>query len=361
MANIQPKPGISDIALYVGGESAIDGQDDVIKLSSNENPLGPSPMAIAAYQAAAQSLHLYPSSDHTALRTAIAQVHGLKAENIIIGCGSDELISFLCRCYAGVGDEVLYTEHGFGMYKIAAQTVGATPVSVPENNRVTDVDALLAGCTDRTKLVFIADPNNPTGTMTPASEVARLADNLPDQAILVLDGAYAEYVEGFDGGAGLVSTRNNVVMTRTFSKIYGLGSLRIGWGYANDVMIDTLLRMRGPFNVSTAALAAAEAAVRDRDYVEYCRTQNAKWRDWLAAELDKIGIPSDPSFANFILARFGSIAEMEAADTALKAAGVIVRKVPKYNLPKALRMTVGDEAGCKRIVAALTAFKKGGA
>jgi histidinol-phosphate aminotransferase len=359
MATIKPNPGIEDIALYVGGESAIDGREDVIKLSSNENPLGPSPKATAAYQAAAQTLHLYPSSDHTALRTAIADVHGLKVSNIIIGCGSDELISFLCRCYAGVGDEVLYTEHGFGMYKIAAQTVGATPVSVPENNRVTDVDALLAGCTDRTKLVFIANPNNPTGTMTPASEVERLADNLPDQAVLVLDGAYAEFVDGFDGGAALVEARDNVVMTRTFSKIYGLGSLRIGWGYANDAMTDTLLRMRGPFNVSTAALAAAEAAMRDRDYVNFCRTENAKWRDWLAGELDAIGIPSDPSSANFILARFGSVAEMEAADAALKDAGVIVRKVPKYNLPKALRITIGDEAGCKRIVAALTVFKKG--
>ncbi len=361
MAKIQPKPGIEDIALYVGGESTIAGRDDVIKLSSNENPLGPSPKAIAAYQNAAQSLHLYPSSDHTALRNAIAGVHGLNASNIIIGCGSDELISFLCRCYAGVGDEVLYTEHGFGMYKIAAQTVGATPISVPENNRVTDVDAVLAGCTDRTKLVFIANPNNPTGTMTPASEVERLADNIPDGAILVLDGAYAEYVDGFDGGAQMVSSRDNVVMTRTFSKIYGLGSLRIGWGYANDAMTDTLLRMRGPFNVSSAALATAQAAVLDRDYVDFCRAENAKWRDWLTAELAAIGIPSDPSSANFILARFETVDDMQAADAALKAAGIIVRKVPKYNLPKALRITVGDAAGCKRIVAALTELKKGNA
>jgi histidinol-phosphate aminotransferase len=358
MAKITPKPGIQDISLYVGGESQISGRDDVIKLSSNENPLGPSPKAVAAYQEAAKSLHLYPSSDHSALRKAIAEVHGLKFENIIIGCGSDELISFLCRCFAGVGDEVLYTEHGFGMYKIAAQTVGATPVAAPENNRVTDVDALLAACNERTKLVFIANPNNPTGTMTSAADIIRLADSLPEQAILVLDGAYAEYVEGFDGGASLAESRDNVVMTRTFSKIYGLGSLRIGWGYSNDAIMDALFRMRGPFNVSTAALAAAEAAVRDRDYVEYCRAENAKWRDWLAAELDAIGIPSDPSFANFILARFRSEDEVAKADAKLREHGVIARLVPKYNLPKAIRITIGDESGCRRVVEALKEFRK---
>ncbi|MEH6360411.1 MAG: histidinol-phosphate transaminase [Amylibacter sp.] len=353
--NIQP--GIMGVKPYVGGVSKIAGNANAIKLSSNENSLGPSAKAIAAYQAEATHMHRYPSESHAALRELIAQRYGLDANRILMGCGSDEIISFLCRAFAGAGDEVLYTEHGFGMYEISARLSGATPVAAPENNRVTDVDALLTAVNENTRLVFIANPNNPTGTMTPDAEIARLADSLPDGCLLVLDGAYAEYVYGFDGGAAFVEARENVVMTRTFSKIFGLGGLRIGWGYGPASVMEILGRLKGPFNVSVPALEAAKAALEDDAYTEHCRAENEKWRGWLAAELEKIGIPSDPSFANFILARFNSADEAQAANVHLQDNGLIVRMVTNYNLPQALRITIGDEVSCRLLVAALTEFK----
>lgn len=359
MTQFTPQPGIMDIALYQGGAAHVDGVSNVTKLSSNENPLGPSPKAVEAMAAAVAAMHRYPSSDQTALRRAIGETHGLDPDRIICGAGSDEIIAFLCQCYAGPGDEVLYTEHGFAMYRISALAAGATPVEVAEHERVTDVDALLAGCTPQTKLVFIANPNNPTGTMISEAEVARLADGLPKGALLVLDGAYAEYVENFDAGAKLIEARSNVVMTRTFSKIYGLGGARIGWGYGPKEIIDVLNRVRGPFNVSTTALAGAEAAVRDTGYVAHCRAENAKWRGWLADQLAKLGVPSDTSCANFILARFASQAEAEACDTFLQARGLIVRRVAGYNLPSALRITIGDEPACRAVAAAVADFKSG--
>lgn len=359
MTLITPQPGIMDIALYQGGTSHVAGVENAVKLSSNENPLGPSEKAIAAYRAAAFDLNRYPSSDHRALRQAIGTVHGLDAERIICGAGSDEIIAFLCQAYAGPGREVIHTVHGFGMYRISALVAGATPIEVLEHERVTDVDAILDAVTERTCLVFMANPNNPTGTMIGASEVARLAAGLPDQALLVLDGAYAEYVEGYDGGASLVEASTNVVMTRTFSKLYGLGGLRVGWGYAPAEIIDVLNRVRGPFNVNHAALAAAEAAVLDKDYATRCRSENARWRTWMADALAEIGVPSDVSLANFILARFGDQAEAEACDAYLQSQGLIVRRVAGYNLPAALRVTVGDESACRRVVHAVRQFKEG--
>lgn len=357
MTKITPQPGIMDISLYQGGAAHVDGVENVIKLSSNENPLGPSPKAAEAVRNSASEIHRYPSTDHAKLRAAIGEAMGLDPERIICGVGSDEIITFLCQAYAGPGDEVVHTEHGFAMYRISALAAGATPVEVRERDRVTDVDALLAGCTERTKLVFIANPNNPTGTMIGAAEVTRLADGLPPQALLILDGAYAEFVDGFDGGAAIVSARDNVVMTRTFSKLYGLGGLRVGWGYGPQAIIDVLNRVRGPFNLSGTALAAAEAAIRDTDYVEHCRAQNARWRTWLAEALAELGVPSDTSCTNFILARFASQAEAEACDDYLKTQGLIVRRVAGYNLPNALRITVGNEIACRRVAAAVAAFK----
>ena len=361
MTEITPQPGIMDIALYQGGAAHVDGVANVVKLSSNENPFGPSPRAIAAVRDSAAGLHRYPSTDHSALRGAIGAVTGLDPQRIICGVGSDEIITFLCQAYAGVGDEVIYTEHGFSMYKISALAAGATPVMVPERDRVVCVDAILAAATERTRLVFIANPANPTGTMVGAGELARLAEGLPPQVLLVLDGAYAEYVDGFDAGQSLVDARDNVFMTRTFSKIYGLGGLRVGWGYGPQAIIDVLNRVRGPFNLSNTALAAAEAAVRDQDYVDHCRTQNATWRAWLAEALAECGVPSDTSCANFILARFADQAEAEACDEFLKTQGLIVRRVAGYNLPNALRITVGDEDSCRRVAAAVRAFKGGAA
>ncbi|WP_272003931.1 histidinol-phosphate transaminase [Roseovarius sp. ZX-A-9] len=358
MTKITPQPGILDIALYEGGAAHIEGIQNVVKLSSNENPFGPSDAAKEAFRKSAYDLHRYPSSDHAALRAAIGEIHGLDPARIICGAGSDEIIAFLCQAYAGPGDEVIHTEHGFAMYRISTMANGATPVEVAERERVTDVDAILAACTERTRLVFVANPNNPTGTMVGAAELARLAAGLPEQVLLVIDGAYAEYVEGYDGGAALIEARENVVMTRTFSKLYGLGGLRIGWGYGPSHVIDVLNRLRGPFNLSQAALAAAEAAIRDTAWAEKCRADNTKLRAWLAEALAEHGVPSDTSTANFILARFANQAEAEACDQHLKSEGLIVRRVAGYNLPNCLRITVGDEASCRRIAHAVGQFMK---
>lgn len=354
---IRPQSGILDIALYQGGKAHIAGVANAIKLSSNENPFGPSDKAKEAFSKTVHSLHRYPNTDHQSLRQAIGEVHGLDPERIICGVGSDEIITFLSQAYAGPRDEVVFTEHGFLMYRINALAVGATPVEVPERERMADVDAILAACNNRTRLVFIANPNNPTGTMISPAQMQRLAEGLPKQAILVIDGAYAEYVEGYDGGAGLATERENVFVTRTFSKIYGLGGLRIGWGYGPRHIIDVLNRIRGPFNLSTTQLEVAEAAVRDQDWVAKCRADNARMRHWLAEALAEIGVPSDTSMANFILARFASPEEAEACDDFLQSQGLIVRRVSSYNLPNCLRITVGDEASCRRVAHAVGQFK----
>ncbi|MFD1508812.1 histidinol-phosphate transaminase [Lacimonas salitolerans] len=359
MTKITPQPGILEIAPYVGGVSKIAGMSDAVKLSSNENPFGPSEAAIEAFRRAGFDLHRYPSTDHADLRVAIAATHGLDAGRIICGVGSDEILHLMCQAYAGPGDEVIHTEHGFAIYRIGALAAGATPIEVPETGRTTDVDAILAACTPHTKLVFIANPNNPTGTMIDADAVRRLAEGIPETALLVLDGAYAEYVEGFDGGAALVGARDNVVMTRTFSKIYGLGGLRVGWGYAPGHVIDVLNRIRGPFNLSGPALVTAEAAVRDQAWVEKCRADNTRQRAWLAAVLAGHGVPSDESHANFILARFADPQEAEACNAYLLSQGLIVRGVAGYKLPDCLRITVGDEASCRRVAHAIGQFKGG--
>ncbi|MCC5974531.1 MAG: histidinol-phosphate transaminase [Rubellimicrobium sp.] len=357
MTSITPQPGIMDIALYQGGASQIEGRSNVLKLSSNENPLGPSDAAREAFVRTVHELHRYPSTDHAGLRRAIGEVWGLNPEQIICGVGSDEIIHFLCQAYAGPGDEVIHTEHGFAMYRISALAAGAQPVQVPEHDRTTNVDAILEACSFRTRLVFIANPNNPTGTMIGLPELERLAEGLPKQALLVLDGAYAEYVDGYDAGAALIASRDNVVMTRTFSKIYGLGGLRVGWGYGPREVIEVLNRIRGPFNLSTAALMTAEAAVRDTAYVQKCQTENARWREWLAHTLAEMGVRSDTSTANFVLARFADTDEANACDDYLRSEGILVRRVAGYNLPHCLRITVGDEASCRRVAHAIGQFK----
>jgi histidinol-phosphate aminotransferase len=354
---IRPQPGILDIALYEGGAAQVAGITDAVKLSSNENPFGPSDKAKEAYLRAVHKLQLYPSTDHAKLRQAIGEVHGLDPARIICGTGSDEVLLLLCQAYAGPGDEVIYTQHGFLMYPIAARSVGAKPVQVPERDRTVDVDAILGAANERTRIVFLANPNNPTGTMISEVEVLRLAQGLPKNAILVLDGAYAEYVEGFDGGSGLATTHPNVFMTRTFSKIYGLGGLRIGWGYGARSIIDVLNRIRNPFNLSHGQLEAAEAAVRDQEHVAECRASNTRLRGWLAEAIAEKGVPSDTSSANFILARFADEGEATACDRFLQGEGLIVRRVSGYGLPNCLRITVGDEAACRRVAHAIGKFK----
>ncbi len=356
MTSIKPQPGIMDIELYVGGKSAVEGVSEVVKLSSNENPYGPGDAAIAAYGRAGHALHRYPGSDHAALRQAIGAAHGLDPERIMCGAGSDEIIGYLCHAYAGPGQEVIYTEHGFAMYPISALAAGATPVKVPERARVVDVDAILEAAGEDTRLVFIANPANPTGTFLPEREVNRLAAGLPEHVLLVLDGAYAEYVEGFDGGARLVARRDNVVMTRTFSKLYGLGGLRVGWAYGPAEVIGVLNRMRPPFNLSVPQLAVAEAAVMDLAHVEKCRAENARMRSWLTEALRALGLGVDDSAANFILVRFADAQTAQACDKYLQEQGLIVRAVANYGLPEALRITIGDEPACRRVAHAIGQF-----
>ncbi|PHP27538.1 histidinol-phosphate transaminase [Limimaricola cinnabarinus] len=355
--SITPQPGIMDIALYVGGQSRLEGHADPLKLSSNENPYGPSPRAVAALEQSAATLHRYPSTDHADLRAAIARVHGLDADRIICGVGSDEVLQFIAQCYAGPGDEVIHTEHGFAMYPILARAAGATPVEVAERERRVDVDAILAACTAATRIIYLTNPGNPTGTMIPSSEIERLAGAIPGHVILVLDGAYVEFAQGYDGGASLVEARGNVVMTRTFSKIHGLGGLRIGWGYAPREIIDVLNRVRQPFNLSNSQLMAAEAAIRDEGFTEHCRAETARLRVWMREKLLALGIACDESHANYVLARFADEAEAAACDAALRADGILVRRVGGYGFPEGLRITVGDEPGCSRVIDAITRFK----
>ena len=354
--SIQPQPGIMDIALYEPGAAHVTGRGEALKLSSNENPFGPSSKARDAVIRAAHVMHRYPPTDHATLRRAIGEVHGLDPDRIICGVGSDEIIHFLCQAYAGQGTEVLFTEHGFLMYPISAMAAGATPVRVRERARTTDIDALIAGATAATRLVFVANPNNPTGTMVPLSELERLARAVP-QAIIAIDAAYAEYAGGdYDGGAALATELPNVVMLRTFSKIYGLGGLRVGWGYGPREVIDVLNRIRGPFNLSGPALDGALAAVTDREHVDRSRAENARMRTWLAHALAERGVPSDPSWANFVLARFDDEPAAAACDEALRADGIIVRRVAGYGLPECLRITVGDEASCRRVAHVIGRF-----
>jgi len=360
-ATIRPRPGILDIAPYVGGAAHVAGANRSVKLSSNENPLGPSPRAIEAYRALAGDLALYPDGGAADLRAAIAETHGIEAARIVCGAGSDEIIALLCRAYAGPGDEVLHSCHGFLMYRLSALAAGATPVSVPETELTTDIDAMIAALTPATRLVFLANPNNPTGTMVSEAALARLADALPPAALLVIDAAYAEYVRkpGHSGGIDLVRGRENVVMTRTFSKIHGLAALRLGWAYAPDHVVDVLNRVRGPFNVSAPALAAGRAAIRDRAWVEHCAVTNEVWRDWLAKEIAAAGFAVTPSHANFLLIRPEE--RTEALDVHLRTRGLILRRMESYGLPGHVRLSVGDEAACRAVAAAIAGFAGRGA
>ncbi|WBU63078.1 histidinol-phosphate transaminase [Paracoccus aerodenitrificans] len=347
---IPPQPGIMDISLYQGGAAHIAGQDNVIKLSSNENPYGASEKAREAAIRAAHQMHRYPNTDHAALREAIAEIHGLDPDRIICGAGSDEVLQFAAQCFAGPGDEIIMTEHGFSMYPILTRAAGATPVVVPERQRKVDVDAILNAVTAKTRIVFLTNPGNPTGTLLPEAGLRRLVSGLPDDVLLVHDGAYTEFIDGeFRLDFDLADTFPNLMATRTFSKIYGLGGLRIGWGYAQRSLIDVLNRVRQPFNLSVVQLAAAEAAMRDRAHVTRCQAENARWRGWLREALQNLGIDCDESHANFVLARFSDEATATACDEALKADGVIVRKVAGYGLPNCLRITIGDESSCRRV------------
>lgn len=354
-----PRPGIERVSPYVGGESARGG----VNLASNENPFGAGQAAREAYAAALESLHLYPDGGSARLRGAIARAHGLDADRIVCGCGSDELLGMLARAYAGPGDRVVHSAHGFLMYRISALTAGATPVSVPERDLRADLGAMLAASGERTRVVFLANPNNPTGSWVGRGELEKFVDRLPERTLLVLDGAYAEYVddEEYEAGAAWAGARPNVVMTRTFSKIHGLAALRVGWAYCPQPVADTLNRLRGPFNVGAPAQAAAAAAAEDVAHVLASRRDNARNRADLVAGLAELGIEAPPSAGNFVLMRMGSPEAALAADAALRRDGVYVRAMGSYGLPDCLRAGVGGERGVRRLLESLAAHRRGGA
>ena len=356
----QPRPGVLAIDPYVPGRSTAPGVARVFKLSSNETPLGPSPKAVAAYHAVGEHLEDYPDGDSTALREAIGRAFGLDPNRIICGAGSDELLNLIADAYLRDGDEAIHTIHSFLVYPIATRGSGATPVVVAEKNYTADVDAMLAAVSGRTKVVFLANPNNPTGTYVPFDEVKRLQRSLPPHVLLVLDAAYAEYVRrnDYEAGIELVATCENVVMCRTFSKIYGLAALRLGWLYGPAHVVDAINRIRGPFNVNTAAMAAGIAAIKDSAHVEASRAHNDKWLAWLTVEIRKLGLEVTTSIANFVLIHFPEARgrTAEDADAFLTQRGLILRRVKAYKLPNALRMSVGTEEANRLVVAALAEF-----
>ncbi|TDI65699.1 MAG: histidinol-phosphate transaminase [Alphaproteobacteria bacterium] len=356
----RPQPSILAMEPYIGGQSTIDGVEGAIKLSSNESPLGAGPKAREAFLQAADQLNLYPDGAAQRLHDAIAARYGLDPDRIVCGNGSDDLLSLLGLAYLDVGSEAIYSEHGFLFYKLVAQANGAVPVSVPETDLKADVDAIMAAVSAKTRIVFIANPNNPTGTFLTIEEVKRLRDGLRSDILLVLDGAYAEYVHRDDYSAGieLVTNSENVVMTRTFSKIYGLASLRLGWCYCPVSVADALNRIRGPFNVNGAAQAAGVASLADTAHEEKAIAHNDHWRDWLFEEITKLGLKVTPSIANFLLIHFDAESPKSApqADRFLQKNGLILRRLEAYGLPHCLRLTVGLEQANRAVIAALTEF-----
>jgi histidinol-phosphate aminotransferase len=359
-ARPRPRPAISCIDPYVPGESAAPGSPKVFKLSANETPLGPSPRAREALRAFADRLQDYPDGAATALREALGAKHGLDPARIVCGTGSDEIFHLLAAAYIGPGDEGVFTEHGFLVYKIAILAAGGVPVVAPETNLTADADRLLAKVGPRTKMVFLANPNNPTGTYLPVAEVKRLAQYLPPHVLLVLDAAYAEYVNrpDYSSGQELVSKCENVVMTRTFSKIYGLAGIRLGWCYAPLDVSHAINRIRGPFNTNGAAIAAGVAALDDTGHIGKAVAHNETWLPWLTQEISALGIKVTPSVCNFLLLHFDGETQAQAADRFLVERGLILRAVGAYGLPHCLRLTVGTEEANRLVVEALEDFVK---
>ncbi|HSU07528.1 MAG TPA: histidinol-phosphate transaminase [Acetobacteraceae bacterium] len=362
MTGPRPRPEVLEISPYVGGESTVPGVNRVFKLSSNEGAFGVPPGAQAAYAKAAAELYRYPDGDALELRRAIGARFGLDPVRIVCGAGSDELIYQLCLAYGGHGRDIIMSAHGFAIYEIAGTYAGSRVIKAPERELTADVDAMLAAISPATRLVFLANPNNPTGSMLPFEKVARLRAGLPEDVLLVLDAAYAEYVErpDYDPGVRLVNAAENTVMTRTFSKIFGLGGMRIGWAYAPAAVIDVLNRVRAPFSVTLASQAAAIAALAEPGWVEKGRAHNREYRARLTEGLRAEGVKVWPSEGNFVLADFGTAEQAAAADTFLRLRGVIVRPVRAYALPQCLRITVGTAEEVGLVIEALRDFNAHG-
>jgi len=360
MASPRPRSGILEIKPYIGGKAEATGAKRTIKLSANESAIGPSPHAVQAIQAALSESHRYPDGGADRLRAAIGNRFSLDPDRIVCGSGSDELIHLLTLAYAGAGDEVLYSAHGFLMYQLSALATGAIPVAAPERDLRTDVDALLAAVTSRTRLVFIANPNNPTGSYITEEELSRLHAGLPDDVILVIDAAYAEYVhlDDYTTGLELIDRADNVVMTRTFSKLFGLGALRLGWLYAPTGIVDVMNRVRGPFNVNRLAQAAGVAALEDRGHQERSVAHNDTWLPRMTQAIAGLGLTVHPSVANFLLIGFSSEGDKTAAAASafLEQDGIVARPMGAYGLPDCLRLSIGLEEENKAVIASLERF-----
>ncbi|WP_407167110.1 histidinol-phosphate transaminase [Bradyrhizobium sp. ORS 111] len=364
MSRPVPNPGILDIAPYAPGKSPVpEPGRKVFKLSANETPFGPSPKAIAAYKQAADHLEDYPEGSSRVLREAIGRTYGLDPDRIICGAGSDEILNLLAHTYLAPGDEAISTTHGFLVYPIATMANGAKNVIAAESNFTADVDAILKAVTPKTKLVWLANPNNPTGTYLPFDEVKRLRAALPSQVLLVLDAAYADYVSrnDYEFGIELVATTDNTVVTHTFSKIHGLAALRVGWMFGPAHIVDACNRIRGPFNVSTPAMLAAAAAIEDSAHVQMSKVHTERWRNWLTEEIGKLGLKVTPSVANFVLIHFPTDKGKTAADADayLTRRGLVLRALNNYKLPHALRMTIGTEEANRLVVEGLRDFMAG--
>lgn len=356
MTGPQPLANILEIVPYKGGQKLDHGW----KLSSNENPLGCSPKAREAIIAASKSLEIYPDGSASALRGAIAHKYGIDADRIICGAGSDEIFQLLARAYLAPGGEILQSEHGFLVYRLVAQQSGAETISAPEKNLTTDVDAMLERVTPRTKIVFVANPNNPTGTYIPYSEIKRLHAGLPENVLLVLDGAYAEYVRANDYSAGmdLAGEMDNVLVTRTFSKIHGLAALRLGWAYGPESVIDALHRTRGPFNVNALAQVAGIAAIEDDAFQAQSVEHNETEMQRVCLALEGLGFKTVPSVGNFVLIQFEDVKGRRSsdADVFLRARGIVIRDVNVYGLPDCLRLSFGSQEANDDVIAAFEAF-----
>lgn len=356
------KPYLHSLHAYVAGKTNIGTRPVVAKLSSNENPFGPSPKAVAAMTDVLGNSHLYPDPAATALREALGALYAIEPDRIICGTGSDELIHLVAGAFAGVGDEIIYVRHAFVVYDMAARRVGATPVVAQDDDYACDVDAVLAAITPRTRVVFLANPNNPTGTLISAAEVRRLHAGLPSDCVFALDAAYAEFAEGeYENGIDLARQFANVVALRTFSKIYGLAAQRIGWAYAHPDIIDAMQRIRAPFNVPSTGQAGAIAALADTDWVEKTRRHTIEWRQWLAGEVEALGnagLRAIPSAANFVLVEFPENGPISAAaaNAALLEDGIIVRYLAVQDMPRCIRISIGTEAETRAAAAALRRF-----
>ena len=342
------------------GLSKVEGHERVIKLSSNENPFGPSPLAVAAALAELDTMHLYPEAGQTALRKAIGQRFALDPGCLFCGAGSDQILAMLVQAYTEPGDEVVFSVNGFAKFKLYAMSVGAVPVAVADRDFVADVDAILAAVTDRTRLVALANPDNPTSTCIDGGELRRLHNGLPDNVLLVIDAAYADYVgsANYEPGGGLVSHAENVVMSRTFSKIFALAAMRIGWVHAPAHVIDVLKRLEPSFPLTAMAMAAAIAALDDVEHTTRSQQHNDVWRARFRTNLRELGLHVYPSQTNFVMVRFSDEAGRgaEAADAHLLSRGIIARRFLAPAFEDCLRITIGMADDMTTTTDALTEF-----